>query len=59
MKIVFYVLAAGAALFGLLGIIRTVENLVIYRGLEITQLVIGVVGMLLAWIWVKRARGAM
>jgi hypothetical protein len=58
MRILFYILAAVAGLFGLLALFRTFEHLLVGDGLQATQLVIGVVGILLAVIWIKRARAA-
>ncbi len=56
MKILFYVLATAAGLFGALGLFRTFEHLLAGDGLRPIQLAFGVVGVLLAIIWVKRAR---
>lgn len=56
MKILFYVLAIAAGAFGFLGLFRAMENALAGNGLEITQLVIGIIGILLATLWVKRAR---
>lgn len=58
MRVLFYVLAAAAGLLGLLSLIRTVEHLMAGDGLQMTQLVIGVVGIVLALLWIKRARAA-
>ena len=43
-------------MFGVLALFRTFEHLLVGDGLQATQLVIGVVGILLAVIWIKRAR---
>jgi uncharacterized membrane protein len=56
MKILFYALAAGAGLIGILGLVRVFEQLLVGQGLEPVQLVIAVVGILLAMLWIKRAR---
>ena len=58
MKILFYVLAGAAGLLGLLAIFRTVEHMLAGDGLQSTQLVVGVVGIVLATLWIKRARDA-
>ena len=58
MKILFYVLAAAAGLFGLLNLFRAFEHALAGDGLPFAQLVIGVVGVVLAMIWIKRARVA-
>ena len=58
MRILFYVLAIAAASLGFLALFRAVEHTLEGNGVEITQLVIGVVGLLLAFLWIKRARAA-
>lgn len=58
MKVLFYVLATVAGLFGVLGLLRTFEHLIVGDGFFPTQLVIGIVGILLALLWIKRARSA-
>ena len=58
MRILFYVLALAAGALGFLALLRAVENALSGNGLELTQLVIGVVGLFLAVLWVKRARAA-
>ncbi len=56
MKILYYVLATGAGLIGTLGMLRGLELLLVGQGVQPTQVVFGVIGILLAVIWVKRAR---
>lgn len=58
MKVLFYVLATVAGLLGLLALLRTFEHLLVGDGIYTTQLVVGIVGILLAVIWIKRARSA-
>jgi len=58
MRILFYILALAAGALGFLALLRAVENALSGNGLELTQLVIGVVGLFLAVLWVKRARAA-
>ena len=58
MKIVFYLLAIVAGAFGLLALIRSTETALTGGGLNGIQFVIGVVGIILATLWVKRARAA-
>ncbi len=56
MRILFYVLGAMAGLVGLLALFRTFEHLLVGDGLQTTQLLLGGIGLLLAFIWLKRAR---
>ena len=56
MRILFYLLAAVAGLFGVLSLFRMIEHLLVGDGLQPAQLTIGAIGILLAVIWVKRAR---
>lgn len=56
MRILFYVLAVGAATLGFLGLFRSIERALVGEGLDFAQFVIGVVGLLLAFVWIKRAR---
>lgn len=58
MRILFYVLAIAAAALGFLGLFRAMENALAGNAFEITQFVVGVVGLLLAFLWIKRARAA-
>lgn len=58
MRILFYLLAGLAGLFGLLALIRTIENQLNGNGLQPAQLVVGIAGIILAVIWIKRARTA-
>ena len=52
----FYIFAAVAAIFGFLGLFRTIERVAAGDGFQPTQLLIGVIGILLAAVWLKRAR---
>lgn len=56
MKYLLYILAAVAGLFGLISLFRAIEHLLTGGGFQIVQLVIGVVGIFLCWLWVMRAR---
>ncbi|HKP68520.1 MAG TPA: hypothetical protein VJV05_04500 [Pyrinomonadaceae bacterium] len=58
MRILFYVLAAAAGLLGLLALFRTVEQVLAGNGLQAAQFVVGIVGIVLATLWIKRARAA-
>ena len=55
MKIVFYVMATFAAAFGVLCLLRGSEAL-IDGSLSSVELLLGIVGICLAMIWMKRAR---
>jgi hypothetical protein len=56
MKILFYVLAVTVAVFAFLSLIRGIENYLAGNGFEVVQFSVAVVGILLAGIWLKRAR---
>lgn len=56
MRILFYVFAVGAATLGFLGLFRSVERALSGEGLDFAQFVIGAIGLLLAFVWIKRAR---
>ena len=56
MKILFYVLALVAGAFGMLSLLRAVESSLTDGGLNSVQFIIGIVGIILATLWVKRAR---
>jgi uncharacterized membrane protein len=58
MKILFYLLALAAGTFGLIALVRAVESALSDGGLNTVQFVIGIVGIILATLWVKRARAA-
>ena len=58
MKILFYILALVAGAFGMLSLVRAVESSLSEGGLNTVQFVIGIVGIILATLWVKRARAA-
>lgn len=58
MKILFYVLALVAGAFGLLALSRATQEALETGGFNTAQFVIGIVGIILATLWVKRARAA-
>lgn len=56
MKVSYYVLAAAAGLIGTLSLLRALELLLVGQGVQPSQFVIAAVAILLAVLWVKRAR---
>jgi hypothetical protein len=58
MRALFYILAIAAGAFGILGMLRTIEKVMVGEGLDPVQLVIGAAGLILALLWLKRARTA-
>ena len=58
MKIVWYLLAAILGAFGVLGLLRSVELLATGAGGSPIQMVIGLIGLLLAWQCVRKARSS-
>jgi hypothetical protein len=56
MKILFYILAIGAAAFGFMGLFRAVEYSLNGNGFEFVQICVGAIGFMLAMFWIKRAR---
>ncbi|HQU91183.1 MAG TPA: hypothetical protein PLK77_02745 [Pyrinomonadaceae bacterium] len=58
MKILFYLLAIVAGAFGLFALVRATEAALSGGGLNSVQFVIGIIGIILATLWVKRARAA-
>lgn len=56
MKVFNYVIAVVCGLFGLLNILRFVELLVTGGGPSVFGLVIGVIGIFIAWTSLKKAR---
>ena len=58
MKILFYFLSLVAATFGLIALFRATESALAGGGVDMIQFVIGVIGIILATLWVKRARAA-
>ncbi len=56
MKILFYVLAAIAGLFGILALARTIEVAALGGGINLVQILIAIICLFLAVLWVKRAR---
>lgn len=58
MKILFYILAMLAGLFGLLALFRATESALAGNGIDTVQFIIGIVGIFLASLWIMRARSA-
>lgn len=58
MKILFYVLALGAGIFGLLVLFQAVQRALSDGGVDIFQFAIGVIGIVLAFLWMMRAKAA-
>jgi len=56
MKIVFYVLTAIVGAFAFLSLIRGVETYLATSQFDLTQFAIAIIGLLLAGLWLKRAR---
>ncbi len=58
MKILFYLLTVICGLFGLLGLLRFFEVLFLGGQVFPIQAIIGVVGLVLAWVCLKKARSS-
>ena len=56
MKILFYLLTVICGLFGLLSLLRFFEVALLGGGIFPIQLIIGVGGIILAWVCLKKAR---
>ena len=56
MKILFYVLAALVAGFAFWSLIQGVQAYLNGEGFQVTPFAIAIIGMLLAGIWLKRAK---
>jgi len=56
MKVMFYVLAASVAGFAFWSLIQGVQAYLAGEGFQVTPFAIAVVGILLAGIWLRRAR---
>ena len=56
MKVMFYVLAAAVAGFAFWSLIQGVQAYLEGEGFQLTPFAIAVVGILLAGIWLRRAR---
>jgi len=56
MKILFYILAAIAGLFGILALVRMIEVAALGGGINLVQILIAVICLFLAVLWIKRAR---
>jgi hypothetical protein len=57
MKIVMYVLAAAVAALAIISLVRGIEHYMGGEGFNVMDFGIAIVGMLLAVLWFKRARG--
>ena len=58
MKIIWYLLALVLGAFGALGLVRSIERLIGGAGVLPVQILIGLVGLVLAWLCFKKARSA-
>jgi hypothetical protein len=58
MKIVLYLLAVVLGAFGVLGLLRSIELLATGAGVSPVQILIGLIGLLLAWQCVRKARSS-
>lgn len=58
MRIVWYLLAVVLGAFGVLGVIRSIERLAAGAGVSPIQLLIGLIGILLAWLCSQKARSS-
>ena len=56
MRVVWYLLAVILGAFGVLGLLRSVERLAAGAGVSPVQIFIGLIGLLLAWLCVRKAR---
>jgi len=56
MKILFYFLTLVFGLYGVLGVLRTIELLATGGGFNPVTLLLGIVGLLIAGICLKKAR---
>ena len=56
MKIVFYALAAAVAALAVLSLLRGIEQYVVGNGFQVVEFGVAIVGILLAGLWLKRAR---
>ncbi len=56
MKILLYVLATLAGLFGILALVRTIEVAALGGGINLVQVLIAIICLFLAVLWIKRAR---
>lgn len=58
MKILFYVLALTAGIFGLVSLFQSIQSAMEGNGIDTIRLVIGVAGIFLASLWFMRAKSA-
>lgn len=56
MKIFFYVFGMAAFVFGLLVLFRAMQTALAGEGFQAFQFVVGIGGVILATIWMKRAK---
>jgi NADH:ubiquinone oxidoreductase subunit 6 (subunit J) len=56
MKIMFYVLSVMVAIFAFWSLIQGVQSYLAGDGFQITPFAIAIVGILLAGLWLRRAR---
>jgi len=56
MRIVYYLGMVVFGFIGIMGVLRTVELLIVGAGLFLTQLLIGAVMLVLAFLCLKKAR---
>jgi hypothetical protein len=58
MRIGWYLLAVVLGAFGVLGVARSIERLTAGAGVSPIQILIGLIGLLLAWLCVQKARAS-
>lgn len=58
MKIIWYLLAVVLGVFGALGLVRSIDRLISGAGILPVQIFIGLVGLFLAWLCIKKARSS-
>jgi small neutral amino acid transporter SnatA (MarC family) len=56
MRIIWYLLAVLLGAFGVLGLVRSAERIATGAGASPIQILIGLVGLLLAWLCIRKAR---
>ena len=58
MKIIWYLLAVVLGAFGALGLVRSTERIIGGAGILPVQILIALVGLILAWLCIKKARSS-
>jgi hypothetical protein len=58
MKALWYLLTAVFGLFGVLSTLRSLERLATGAGVPLAQILVALVALLVAWVCLKKARGA-